>query len=87
DLKQHDQLRRRFPQHLERAMPLGLFATPAVVEIDDPNHQEAAATRRILMQIEGAIASAAEMLQLGGDLETRPGDSVGLPEGLRRRRP
>ncbi|HEX5461308.1 MAG TPA: ATP-grasp domain-containing protein [Steroidobacteraceae bacterium] len=86
DLKQYDQLCSRFPQHLERAVPLGLFAEPAVVEIEDPNHQDATVTRRILIQIEAAIARLAEALGLGNDLETWPEDPEGVPAGLRRRR-
>src|SRR6185312_397038 len=86
DLKQYDQLRSHFPQHLERALPLGLFAEPVTVEIDDPNHQDAIATRRILIQIEGAVVRLAEMLGLGTGLEGRPEDLAGLTAGLRRRR-
>jgi protein-tyrosine-phosphatase len=83
DLKHYDQLRGRFPQHLERAMPLGLFAQPAAVEIEDPNHQDAAATRRILLQIEGAIVRLAEVLGPQPDLEQGPQDAPGPPAGLR----
>jgi predicted ATP-grasp superfamily ATP-dependent carboligase/protein-tyrosine-phosphatase len=83
DLKQYDQLRMRFPQHLERALPLGLFADPPAVEIEDPNHQDAIATRRILLQIEGAITRLVEVLGLGKDLEDWPQDPAGLPAGLR----
>ena len=86
DLKQYEQLRSRFPQHLGRAVPLGLFAEPAVVEIEDPNHQDAIVSRRILIQIEGAIARLAAALGLGNDLETWPEDPEGVPAGLRRRR-
>ena len=86
DLKQYEQLRSRYPRHLGRAVPLGLFAEPAVVEIEDPNHQDAIVTRRILIQIEGAIARLAAALGLGNDLETWPEDPEGVPAGLRRRR-
>jgi predicted ATP-grasp superfamily ATP-dependent carboligase/protein-tyrosine-phosphatase len=87
DLKQYDELRSRFPQHLERAVPLGLFAEPVTVEIEDPNHQDAIVTRRILIQIEDAVARLAEMLGLGKDLEDWPEDPPGQTSGgLRRRR-
>jgi protein-tyrosine-phosphatase/predicted ATP-grasp superfamily ATP-dependent carboligase len=67
DLKQYEQLRTHYPQHLERALPLGLFARPPAVEIEDPNHQDAAATRRILAQIAGAIGRLAA--DLGGSAD------------------
>jgi predicted ATP-grasp superfamily ATP-dependent carboligase/protein-tyrosine-phosphatase len=87
DLKQYDLLRERFPQHVARAVPLGLFADPVAVEIEDPNHQDAEATRRILLQIEGSVGRLAETVGLGGDLEIRPEDPQGeATGGLRRRR-
>lgn len=86
DLKQYDQLRGRFPQYLARAVPLGLFAEPAAVEIEDPNHQDADATRQILVQIEQAVGQLAQTLGLGVDLVTRPEDPSGVTTGGLRRR-
>jgi protein-tyrosine phosphatase len=55
DLMQLEELRRQFPQFAERIVPLGLFAENAAVEIADPNHKDAATTKRIMTQIVSAI--------------------------------
>lgn len=62
DFGQWDQLAETYPRFRESSVPLGLFADPPVVEIEDPDRQDAATTRRVLLQIVSAVDGLAGKL-------------------------
>lgn len=62
DFGQLDQLIETYPRFKQYSVPLGLFADPPVVEIEDPDRQDAATTRRVLLQIVSAVDGLAEKL-------------------------
>lgn len=62
ELGQLERLRREFPDIQDRVIPLGLFSPGATVEIEDPNHKDAATTKRVLVQIASAIQAFASAL-------------------------
>jgi protein-tyrosine-phosphatase/predicted ATP-grasp superfamily ATP-dependent carboligase len=72
NLAQFERLTQQFPGSLGRVLPLGLFATQRTVEIEDPNHKDAATTNRVMVQ----IASAIERLAIAF---TSLADSARLP--------
>ncbi|MHB8816739.1 MAG: arsenate reductase/protein-tyrosine-phosphatase family protein [Steroidobacteraceae bacterium] len=59
DLDQYDQLAKAYPYCLERTVPLGMFASPPVAEIEDPDRADDATTRRVLSQITSAVEGLA----------------------------
>ena len=59
DLDQYDQLAEAYPHCLERSVPLGVFASPPVAEIEDPDRADDATTRRVLSQITSAVEGLA----------------------------
>lgn len=62
DREQHEKLVAGFPQCVDKAVPLGLFADLPVAEIEDPDLKDAATTHRILLQIVSAIEGLAQKL-------------------------
>lgn len=62
DLAQHRKLADRFPAISLQSVPLGLFCSPPIVEIQDPDRQDTNTTRRILGQILAAVDGLTETL-------------------------
>ncbi len=62
DLGQHTKLAERFPGIPLKSVPLGLFCSPPIVEIQDPDRRDAPTTRRILGQILSAVEGLTDAL-------------------------
>jgi protein-tyrosine-phosphatase len=71
EFKQFEQLAKQFPDALDRVVPLGLFATEAVIDIADPNHKDAATTKRVMMQIVSSIEGLASAIASAREAEIK----------------
>jgi protein-tyrosine-phosphatase/predicted ATP-grasp superfamily ATP-dependent carboligase len=71
EFKQFEQLTKQFPDSLDRVVPLGLFASEAAIDIADPNHQDAATTKRVMMQIVSSIEGLASAIASAWEAESK----------------
>jgi protein-tyrosine-phosphatase len=58
------ELRRAFPQYLDKIVMLGALLEPPRASIDDPYQRSIAETEHIAAQMEGALAELATLLGL-----------------------
>jgi predicted ATP-grasp superfamily ATP-dependent carboligase/protein-tyrosine-phosphatase len=67
EFKQYEQLAKQFPDSQDRVVPLGLFAAEPAMDIADPNHKDAATTKRIMLQVVSAIEGLASAIDSAGE--------------------